>query len=94
MELGQVISGPQIRAARALLDLTAADLAEDAGISLRSLQRFEASEAVPDAQARLLERLKNSLEAAGVEFLGDPVKSPGVQLKRPDKPPAKSRAKR
>jgi DNA-binding transcriptional regulator YiaG len=80
--LNQVISGAQIRAARSLLHIKASELAEQAGISLRTLQRFEASEGIPDAQARLLNRVKAVLEAEGIEFFGDPATKPGVQLDR------------
>lgn len=89
-----MISGPQIRAARALLDITASELADEAGISLRTLQRFEASQGVPDAQARLLERLKHTLEQRGVAFLGDPQHAPGVQLSLQEALSPKGRAKR
>jgi predicted transcriptional regulator len=65
-----------------LLHITASELAEQAGISQRTLQRFEASEGIPDAQARLLDRVKVALEAKGIVFLGDPVTAPGVQLDR------------
>jgi transcriptional regulator with XRE-family HTH domain len=77
-----VISGAQIRAARALLGVSAAEMAKRADISHRTLQRFEAADGLPDAQIRLLERVKVALEAMGVKFSGDPVSSPGVQLQR------------
>ena len=90
-EVSQVISGAQIRAGRALLGMTAAELAERARVSHRTLQRFEAVDGLPDAQARLLERVRVTLETLGIQFSGDPQTSPGVQLKRsapldPDKP--------
>jgi hypothetical protein len=77
-----MISGAQIRAARALLGMTAAQIAERAQISHRTLQRFEAVDGRPDAQARLLDRVKATFEQMGVVFVGDPMTSPGVQLKR------------
>ena len=77
-----MISGEQIRAARALLGITAADLAERADISHRTLQRFEAVDGLPDAQSRNLNGVKAALEELGVTFIGDPTKSPGVQLER------------
>jgi hypothetical protein len=46
------------------------------------LLRIEASEGIPDAQARLLNRVKAVLEAEGIEFFGDPARTPGVQLDR------------
>ena len=80
--VGPVISGAQIRAARALLGISAADLAREAEISHRTLQRFEAINGLPDAHSRNLDRVKRALERLGIAFLGDPESSPGVQLKQ------------
>ena len=77
-----MISGAQIRAARALLGITAADLAERADISHRTLQRFEAVDGLPDAQSRNLNQVKAALEELGIIFVGEPATSPGVQLQR------------
>jgi hypothetical protein len=62
------------------LGTSAAELAERARVSHRTLQRFDAGDGIPDAQARLLE-VKVTLETLGVQFVGDPQTSPGVQLK-------------
>jgi transcriptional regulator with XRE-family HTH domain len=78
----QVISGAQLRAARALLGLSAAQLAEAAGVGHRTIQRFEAEDEVPDGRTATLKQLVKTLEAHGITFLGDPVCSPGVQLQR------------
>ena len=77
-----MISGAQIRAARALIGISAAELASLAGVGHRTLQRFEAFDAVPDGRTAVLLQIIRALEDAGVEFIGDPVTSPGVQLKR------------
>ena len=82
-----MISGEQIRAARALLGLSASELAEASGVGWATIQRFESQNGVPASRSGTLERIKDALEDRGVEFLGDPTTSPGVQLKRPDKPP-------
>lgn len=82
-----MISGAQIRAARALLSWPAAELAHRSGVGLATIQRFESQDQIPSNKAGTLEKLKATLEAQGVVFLGDPEKSPGVQLMR--KPPAK-----
>ncbi len=75
-------SGPQIRAARALLGLSAAHLAELAGVTWKTVQRFESYDEVPPSRSGTLEAVASALEAEGIEFIGDPLKSPGVQLKR------------
>lgn len=76
-----MVSGAQIRAARMLLGLTAAQLAELAGVDWSTVQRFEGVDGVPPNRSGTLERVKLALEARGVEFIGDPVTSPGVQLR-------------
>jgi predicted transcriptional regulator len=78
-----MISGAQIRAARALLGLSAAELGKAADVGWATIQRFEAAEGMPPSRAGTLERVKHALEAAGVEFIGDPVVSPGVRLHPP-----------
>lgn len=76
-----MISGAQIRAARALLGISAADLAVMAGIGHRTLQRFEATDGVPEGRTAVMLQIIEALNARGVEFVGDPVTSPGVQLR-------------
>ena len=74
------ISGSQIQAGRALLDISIKELAEISGVSWATLQRFEETEGIPPSRSGNLEKVKSALEARGVVFLGDPVDSPGVQL--------------
>jgi len=78
-----MISGGQIRAARALLGLSATELSKISGVGWATIQRFESVDGMPANRAGTLERVKTTLEAHGIEFLGDPVASPGVQLNRP-----------
>lgn len=75
-----MISGGQIRAARALLGLSAEELAEVASVGWATIQRFESLDDIPPSRAGTLARVKAALEDQGVEFLGDPITSPGVQL--------------
>ena len=77
-----MISGAQIRAARALLGISAADLAAETGISHRTIQRFEADDGVPAGRTDNMDQIIRVLEKRGIEFTGDPVSSPGVQLLR------------
>ena len=74
------ISGSQIQAGRALLDISIKELAEISGVSWATLQRFEETEGIPPSRSGNLEKVKSALEARGVVFLGDPIDSPGVQL--------------
>lgn len=78
-----MITSHQIRAARALLGWTADDLADAAGVGVATVRRFEIVKGVPSGQVRIMEALKSTLEAAGVEFIGAPEDQPGVRLKLP-----------
>ena len=76
-----MITSNQIRAARALLRWTADDLANTSKVGIATIRRFETQDGVPSGQVRVLDALKLTLEAAGVEFLGSPEDGPGVRLK-------------
>jgi transcriptional regulator with XRE-family HTH domain len=76
-----MIQSAQIRAARALLDWTARELAERSGVSLATIQRLERQSGIPVSHPRTLADLKRAFEEAGVEFIGTP-EEPGVILRR------------
>ncbi len=75
-----MISSAQIRAARALLRWSAADLSKHSGVGTATIQRMEVMEGVPTGNVKTLLALMAALEAAGVKFLGAPDKAPGVCL--------------
>lgn len=77
-----LISSLQIRAARGLLGISALELAQAAGVPHRTVQRLETGTGIPDYRSGTLDRLKSALEREGIEFIGDPLTSPGVRLKR------------
>lgn len=56
----------QCRAARALLNWSAADLAEAAGLGSATVRRFESGQTV---QAGSVDTMRRTLEAAGVTFI-------------------------
>ncbi|XOJ89851.1 transcriptional regulator [Methylophilaceae bacterium Uisw_097] len=77
-----MITGSQIRAAKALLDWTGNDLASKAGVSLSSIRRVEAVDDVPkNVSVNTILNIQKALEQGGVEFIGTPDKQPGVRLK-------------
>lgn len=76
-----MISAEQIRAARALLDISARELESMSGVPIRTIQRFERFEGIPPFRSGTLDRVKCALEMAGIEFMGDPLHSPGVRLR-------------
>ena len=79
-----MITGAQVRAAKALIRWSGSDLAEKANVGLSSIRRIEAFKGVPESSVKVLNAIQKALEAAGVEFLGSPEDGPGVRL-RPKK---------
>jgi hypothetical protein len=78
MALDPALTGPQIRAARALLGWAVGDLSERCGVSASAISRAERSDGVPAMQRRNLEAIRAAFEANGVEFLD----TSGVRLRR------------
>ena len=77
-----MITGAQVRAAKALVKWSGSDLAKNAIVSISSIRRIEAVDSVPDSTSvKVLNSIQKALEAAGVEFLGSPEDGPGVRLK-------------
>ena len=74
-----MLTGFQIRAARAGLNITARELADRAGVSLPTIQRFESVDEVPPSRSSTLLDVQKALEAAGIEFLA----GNGVRLREP-----------
>lgn len=60
------VSGAQVAAARNLLRITQEELAEAADVSYRTVLRFEAGQAEP--QAASLQKILAALERRGIEF--------------------------
>ena len=74
-----MLSPAQIKAARALLEWTQADLAGRSELSKTALVNIEGGKS--DPRASTLARIERVLEEAGIEFTnGD---APGVRLKAP-----------
>jgi transcriptional regulator with XRE-family HTH domain len=71
-----MITGPQIRAARALLGWSQARLSSVTDISIHSIQKFENELTKP--HTRTLSKMRRALESAGIEF----VDSVGVHFKK------------
>ena len=76
-----MLTSDQIRAGRALLRWSAQKLSNESGVSWRTIQRIEASEGVPQANARTLAKIESTLESAGIEFIEANGGGPGVRLK-------------
>lgn len=86
----EVITSFQMRAARALLGIDQKTLAELAGVSLPTIQRMEASTGNVRGVVETLIKVVEAFERAGVELIGEQVRSDsggrGVRLKEPGPP--------
>ena len=73
-----MITGAQVRAARALLGVDQRGLAALACLSVPTIQRMEASEGSVRAVVESLEKVVDALRIAGVEFISAGAPSVGV----------------
>ncbi len=82
-----MITGPQMRAARALLGIDQKTLAELAGLSVPTIQRMEASTGNVRGVVDSLTKVVAAFELAGAELIGEGSVSTaggrGVRLKVP-----------
>jgi transcriptional regulator with XRE-family HTH domain len=72
-----MITGAQMRAARALLGIDQRELALRSGLSLPTIQRMEASDGVVRGNVDSLMKLVDALAANGIELIGDGAASSG-----------------
>jgi transcriptional regulator with XRE-family HTH domain len=75
-----MITGSQIRAARAALRWSAEELAQRAKVGIQTIKRFEAVEGMPPSRSLTLNAVQRALEAEGVEFIGTPEDRPGIRI--------------
>jgi transcriptional regulator with XRE-family HTH domain len=75
------VTGAQLRAARALLNLTAESLAEQTKIGLRTIGRAEKENGPVRLTDANKEKLVSVLETMGVIFIDSDTEGPGVRLK-------------
>ena len=74
-----MITAVQVRASRAALGWTAAQLADAAQVAARTILRIESEDGVPQTKTGTLTRIQSALEAAGIEFIGTPDDGPGIR---------------
>lgn len=72
-----MITAAQVRAARALLGIDQRELARLSGLSVPTIQRMEASQAVVRGTVDSLVRLISAFDSAGVELIADGAASRG-----------------
>ena len=74
------MTSEQIKMARAALDWSIDVLAEKTDVSSRTIKRIEAQVGIPVATEANLRLIRETLQAAGIEFIGDAGDGPGVRL--------------
>jgi transcriptional regulator with XRE-family HTH domain len=77
--LPTILTAAQCRAARALIEWSAEQLAEVSAVDLTTIADLERRFRWPDAES--LRRLRRSLEEAGVQFIAENGGGVGVRLK-------------
>jgi len=77
-----MLSIRQIKAARALLGWSQADLAHHSSISEPTIARLESADGVLGGRANTADRIRQSLEKAGIEFIYENGGGPGVRLRK------------
>lgn len=77
-----MITGPQIRAARAMLGWSQKELADQAGLGFATIQRAERQPGTIVGMIETATKLQSAFEAAGVIFLdAEEGAGPGVRLR-------------
>jgi len=74
-----VITGRQLKAARALVGWEQTDLAKKAGVAISTVRRMESFQGEIGARTSTLSLVTKALERAGIEFLDGG--KPGVRLR-------------
>lgn len=77
-----VITGSQIRAARALIKWRAEDLANLSGVGVATIRRAELVDGETSMTAPNVSAVRRALEDAGVIFVPENGEGPGVRLRK------------
>lgn len=77
-----MITGAQIRGARAMLGISAEELAAAAKLGVATIRRAEKLDGAMNLTAANLAAIRTALETAGVEFIPDAGAGPGLRLRR------------
>ena len=76
-----MLTGEQIRAARALLRWEQKDLAQASGVSEQTIIRLEKMIGQVSGQIGTVQAIKDALETGGVDFIPENGGGPGVRLR-------------
>ncbi|MDE3240863.1 MAG: helix-turn-helix domain-containing protein [Paracoccaceae bacterium] len=76
------VSIRQLKAARALLSWSQADLAAASGISLATIKRLETEDGDLNGRASTVDAIRTAIEIGGVEFIPENGGGAGVRLRK------------
>jgi hypothetical protein len=79
------LTGPQIRAGRALVRWRAQDLARESAVGIATIKRAELAAGETSMTVANDLAVRRALEAAGVEFIDENGGGPGLRLRKPPK---------
>ena len=77
-----MLYGSQIRGARGLLGMSQDQLAELAQVGVATVRRMEAVDGLVPGNLESAARIRNALENAGVEFIEQDERGPGVRIQK------------
>lgn len=64
-----MLTASQIKAARAFVGWSAAELAQRTNIGIATIKRYEVSPGVPKSRLGHLDTIRETFESAGIEFI-------------------------
>ena len=70
----------QIRMSRAALGWSISKLSQRSSVSVSTIKRLESEEGLKKATEANLRLIRETLQGAGIEFIGDELNGPGVRL--------------
>jgi predicted transcriptional regulator len=77
-----LVTTRQIKAARALLAWSQAELARHSGVSEPTVARLESIDGELGGREKTAGKMRKALESAGIDFIAENGGGPGVRLKR------------
>jgi transcriptional regulator with XRE-family HTH domain len=77
-----MLTGEQIRGARAMARMEQRELAEKAGVSIETAKRLESKVGTLSALTGTIAAIRTALESAGVIFVDENGHGPGVRLRK------------
>jgi predicted transcriptional regulator len=80
-----VITIKQLKAARALLGWSQADLADHSGVSEPTIARLESADGQVGGRGETVRKIRSALEAGGIEFIDENGGGRGVRLRKRSK---------